>query len=408
VTGTNFILATDLSGTLEISQTPANGSALLMGTNVVVIVASDVFSNIAYSTNTIVVQDQTPPQIITSPQSQTNLVGATANFSVGAAACTPLAFQWSFNNVALTDETNSTLILSNLTAAAAGNYAVVVTATGGSVTSAAAALTVDLISTSLTLDSSANPSGSKDNVSFTATVWPINATGSIQFFTNDVAFDTETIIAGEVVSTDISSLPRGTNSITAIYSGDANNLSSTNLLLQIVTNHPPVAVSAFYTNIPGFCVSIALADLATNWTDVDDDAISLAEVSVSTNGITLTNNGAALVYFNSNNIADQFVCTISDGFGGTNFQTVAIAPAPPVSSAPLITGVVSNPGGSFNLSLAGAPGHTYVLETTTDLISLGDWLPVATNTLGTNGLWQFNDDQATNFVQRFYRLKLLP
>ena len=45
--------------------------------------------------------------------------------------------------------------------------------------------------------------------------------------------------------------------------------------------------------------------------------------------MTLTNTGTALVYFNSNNVADQFTCTITDGFGGTNFQTVAIAPALP-------------------------------------------------------------------------------
>jgi hypothetical protein len=37
-----------------------------------------------------------------------------------------------------------------------------------------------------------------------------------------------------------------------------------------------------------------------------------------------------------------------------------------------------------------------------------DWVPVATNRPDTNGVWQFNDAQATDFPQRFYRLKLLP
>ncbi|MEY2429365.1 MAG: hypothetical protein QOJ40_2250 [Verrucomicrobiota bacterium] len=49
---------------------------------------------------------------------------------------------------------------------------------------------------------------------------------------------------------------------------------------------------------------------------------------------------------------------------------------------------------------------TYVLEGTTNLGSSGSWLSVATNTLGTNSSWQFNDEQATNFQHRFYRLKL--
>ncbi|MDB6021343.1 MAG: Peptidase propeptide, partial [Pedosphaera sp.] len=90
----------------------------------------------------------------------------------------------------------------------------------------------------------------------------------------------------------------------------------------------------------------------------------------------------------------------------TNFQTVNISIAPPVSSIPNITGLTANPDGSFNLSLTGAPGYTYILQATTNIFSSADWLSVATNTLGTNGVWQFNDAQATNFQQRFYRLQL--
>jgi hypothetical protein len=41
------------------------------------------------------------------------------------------------------------------------------------------------------------------------------------------------------------------------------------------------------------------------------------------------------------------------------------------------------------------------------LSASGGWLPVATNTLDSSGVWQFNDAQATNFTQRFYRLKLV-
>src|ERR1035437_4672969 len=63
VTGTNFILATDLSGALTISQSPTNNAILLPGTNLVVITVKDASSNAAYSTNFIVVQDQTPPVI---------------------------------------------------------------------------------------------------------------------------------------------------------------------------------------------------------------------------------------------------------------------------------------------------------------------------------------------------------
>jgi Bacterial Ig-like domain (group 3) len=402
VTGTNFILAIDLSGALTISQSPTNGAVLLIGTNMMVITIKDASSNAACSTNFIVVQDQTPPLILSQPQNRTNLAGTTANFSAAATACTPLAFQWFFKSAALTDQTNSALTLVSVSPTNAGDYSVVVIAAGGSTTSAVVTLTVDLISTSLALDSSANPSGYKDNLNFTATISPANASGTVQFFTNCAAFDSKMLVAGQAASTNIASLPRGTNLITAIYSGNANDLAATNTLAQIVANHPPIAAMAFYRRAAGSLLNIAVAGLATNWTDVDGDAISLAGFSVSTNGVTLTNNAGTLVYFNSNNVADQFVCTISDDWGGTNFQTVNIAVV-----FPGITGVAANPNGSFTLNLTGASGHTYVLEATTNLISSANWLPVATNTLGTNGVWQFPDASATNFPQQFYRLKFV-
>ncbi len=189
VTGTNYLLATDLSGTLTISQAPTNAAILPLGTNVVVITVKDSSGNAAYSTNKIVVQDQTPPEILSQPQSRTNTIGATASFTVTATACTPLAFQWYFNTAALAAQTNSTLTLSNLALAAVGNYFAVVAAAGGSSTSAVATLTVNLLSASVVLDASANPSGFKDGLNFTASVTPTNATGAIQFFTNGPAFE---------------------------------------------------------------------------------------------------------------------------------------------------------------------------------------------------------------------------
>ncbi len=266
---------------------------------------------------------------------------------------------------------------------------------------------MDLLPTSVTLASSENPSGFNDGVNFTAAVTPANASGSIQFLTNGAAFDSELLAAGQAVSTNLSSLPRGTNVVAAVYSGDANDLPATNLLLQIVTNHPPAAAAAFYTNNFDAPLTIDLAGLATNWSDADGDVVSLADVSVSTNGITLASSGTALVYFNADNVADQFTCTITDGWGGTNYQTVFIAPAaPPVNTTPFITGV-NAAGNGVTLNLGGAPGSTYVLESTGDLFPPGGWQPVATNTLGTNGVWSFTDTQATNFPQRFYRLKLV-
>jgi hypothetical protein len=408
VTGTNFILATDLSGALTVSQIPTNHSGLPLGTNIVFISVADASGNTAYSTNTIVVQDQTPPQIFSQPQSQTNVIGATANFSVFATACTPLAFQWFFNNSPLASQTNCTLSISNLNLALAGNYSVIATASGGSTTSSVAVLTVNLIFPSIAIASSENPSGYRDNINFTATMTPSNAGGMIQFLTNDFAFDAEILSAGQTASTNLASLPRGKNLVTAIYSGDSNDLPATNTFAQIVTNHPPAATDFSAKRFGGLPLKISVSALSSNWSDPDGDIVSLAAIGISTNGVTVTNNSGTLVYCNSNNVDDQFVCTIADGFGGTNFQNVNITFIPlPQAAVPSITGLAQDNNGDIMLNLAGASGFTYVLETTTNLLFPGGWLPVATNVLGTNGTWQFNDT-ATNNPQQFYRLKLVP
>jgi|GEM_PF-454026 len=402
LTGTNFILASDLSGALTMTQIPTNTAILFLGTNVVVITVKDASGNPAYSTNQIIVLDQTPPVVLSQPQSLTNSAGTTAIFSMLTTACTPQTYQWSFNSSILTGQTNSTLTLSNVTPAVAGNYAVVASASGGATTSAVVSLTVNLYATTLALISSSNPAGFKGNVTFTATVMPTNATGSIQYFTNNSSFDSELLAGGQAVSTNLASLPRGTNLITAVYFGDVNDLPATNVLLQVVTNHPPSANPAFYTRGAGTVLNLATADLSTNWSDVDGDTVSLAAVAVSTNGVTVTNNAGTLVYFNPNNVPDQFACTLVDGFGGTNFQaivTLAVA-------YPAITAVAVNPNGSIDMNLKAAPGYTYVLEARTNLFSAGIWRPIATNTLGTNGVWPFTD--TISFPQQFYRLRLAP
>jgi hypothetical protein len=407
VTGTNFILATDLSEPLSFSQIPTNGAVLPFGTNLVVIAVSDFYGNTAYSINTVIVQDQTPPVFLTQPQGQTNLVGTTANFSAAAEACTPTAYQWFFNSAILAAQTNSALAIISVSPGSAGYYSVVATTSGGSTTSAVATLTVNLNSTSLALNSSENPAGYRDDLNFTAVVAPASAGGTVQFFTNGFAFDTETLVAGQAASAGVASLPRGTNIVTAIYSGDANDLPATNTLAQIVTNHPPVAADVFYDRLAGYPLHVAVADLATNWSDADGDTVSLAGIGISTNGVNVANNAGRLFYFDTNNVDDQFVCVISDGWGGTNFQTVYIDIVL-TNTIPTIIGVGNNPNGSVTLSLGGAPGDTYVLEATTNLFPPDDWQPVATNTLGTNGLWQFTDPEAADFSLRFFRLKLEP
>jgi hypothetical protein len=84
-----------------------------------------------------------PPVFVTQPVSQIVLAGADVTFSVTlAASVTPLLFQWQKNNMDLPGATNATLVLTNVSTARGGDYAVVVMNAVGSLTSEAAGLTV--------------------------------------------------------------------------------------------------------------------------------------------------------------------------------------------------------------------------------------------------------------------------
>lgn len=80
------------------------------------------------------------PTITTQPSTQTAAIGGSATFSVVAVGDAPLAYQWSRDEVELAGATSATLTLPALTAAAVGNYTVVVRNGVGSITSVAAPL----------------------------------------------------------------------------------------------------------------------------------------------------------------------------------------------------------------------------------------------------------------------------
>ena len=89
-----------------------------------------------------------PPYLISGPEAQTVLVGATATFSVEAGGDGPLSFQWQENGTNLMDGGNisgsatPTLTLASVTVTNAGTYSVIVSNALDVLSSPSAALTV--------------------------------------------------------------------------------------------------------------------------------------------------------------------------------------------------------------------------------------------------------------------------
>ena len=83
-----------------------------------------------------------PPTITTQPAATSVVAGATVTFTAGASGPGPFSYQWRRNGVDIPGANQSSLTLSSVTAANAGNYTVVITNAYGSVVSNAASLTV--------------------------------------------------------------------------------------------------------------------------------------------------------------------------------------------------------------------------------------------------------------------------
>jgi hypothetical protein len=94
--------------------------------------------------------------------------------------------------------------------------------------------------------------------------------------------------------------------------------------------------------------------------------------------------------------------TFSAGVLGNNL-VVNYAAAPAVQ--PGFSGIASLGNGGMQLAGTGGVGQAYVLLASTNLAP-ANWTPIATNTANTNGIIQFTDSQATNYLERFYRLQV--
>ena len=116
------------------------------------------------------------PAIAVQPASQNQDPGQSVVFNVTAAGTIPLGYQWWKDGLALTQRTNSSLLLTNLQASDSGQYRVVVSSRYGSVTSAIAWLSLEK---PVTVDPEFNPGASSDVVSSDVYSLAVQADGKV-------------------------------------------------------------------------------------------------------------------------------------------------------------------------------------------------------------------------------------
>jgi hypothetical protein len=182
--------------------------------------------------------DQNTAKILAQPQSMTAIAGSNVTFSVTAGGTGPLFYQWLFNQVPLTNFTDSSLLITNVQPTNAGNYQVVISNAFNSVTSHVATLTVTFITNSAPVIT--QPPVSQSVAVGTTVTFSVTATGSAplmyQWVYQDPSF----------VFTNIFGATNATFSITNVQTTDqgnygvaiTNNFGATNggIAVLIVTN----------------------------------------------------------------------------------------------------------------------------------------------------------------------------
>ena len=172
---------------------------------------------------------------------------------------------------------------------------------------------------------------------------------------------------------------------------------------EILVNGLPGATDMIVIQRVGTPLQIALADLATHWSDPDGNSIQMTRFDATTSlggtltpiNVTTASDGsfvispdAFLAYSHTADVNDTFTYTIRDNAGGSAEGRVFIrSTSDPLNPKPLA--VTSIGGGPATVSFLGIPGYSYSIERSTDLVH---WHSIHTTTAPQGGTFSCMDD----------------
>jgi hypothetical protein len=171
---------------------------------------------------------------------------------------------------------------------AAGTHSITATYSGdggdSASTSSAVGITVAKLAVSVSAASSLTPSVSGQSVTFTATVSPAGATGTVQFLDGATVLGTAALSGGSAALTT-ASLSAGSHSITTTYSGDPTYTGGSGVVAQMVKAITSIVVTsnnanAVFGQSVQFTATVAPAT-ATGSVQFKDGSTVLATVALS-------------------------------------------------------------------------------------------------------------------------------
>ncbi|MEI7728682.1 MAG: autotransporter-associated beta strand repeat-containing protein [Verrucomicrobiota bacterium] len=378
-------------GSLSLSNlTCAGGQYYLQASNAFGVSTNSLIAYVTVSdTNLPVITALSVTNIALSLGDSTNVTATLGP----AVSCQPATYLWYLN--ATNFVTNvAALAMTNVQAANAGTYTLVVTNVNGAATSGPVTLTVG---SPLQITQQPTPAtvlvtiSNATDVTFTAAVSNGNSL-SYQWY-----FDTNTVIGfGTTASLTLTNVQKANEGYYSLVVTNPFGAAVTSQVAQLIVNRPPIATNQGATTLINVPLPIPEATLRTNSVDPDNDPITLVNVS------TTSANGGEVVWNSTTQVItytpvsgftgnDEFNYTITDGRGGFASAIVAIH----VSATPLPTlNHVSPPlpgtNGWVTFKFAGEPGQNYAYQRTTSL-TISGWTNVSEQVAPPHGILIFTD-----------------
>jgi large repetitive protein len=283
-----------------------------------------------------------------------------------------------------------------------GTHRIVATYSGDSndATSASTALveTVQQINTVTSLTSSANPANAGASVKLTANVSMVTGaiadgaiTGTVAFSNGSTSLGSAVIDVNGNASLSLSTLPVGTNTIVAVYSGATNYATSTSNALPEVIDQTTTTTTLSSSNqsaLEGKSITLT-ANVAT-LTGTATGTINFLDNGRSVGTATLSAQDVATLTLSTLPVGTQSLTAVYSG--DSNYTTSTSTPYPEVISLGTASVVLAGPASPVNagisITLTGSITSTGV--TPTGALSLMDGSSViATQNASANGSFSF-------------------
>jgi hypothetical protein len=226
--------------------------------------------------------------------------------------------------------------------------------------SAATTVSVAKAASSAVIATSLNPSVAGQSVTFTATIAPASATGSVQFLDGATVIGTATL-SGGLAALSTAALAAGSHSITAVYSGDGKYAGATSgAISQTVKATTTTVLSASTTTaVAGQTVTFTATvspSAATGSVQFLDGATVIGTATLSGGSATLSTSTLTV---GSHSVTASYGGAAGYTTSASSAVNVTVAAAPPSAPSNLAATAASSSQINLTWTASASSGVTY-------------------------------------------------